>query len=77
MGPIVDLRCGLSDPHNEGRTVMLLQFAAGSVIYKPRPGDGEWEWFSFLHGMNALSFHPRLRAARVLRRNGLLLDGTD
>ena len=70
VGPIVDLRCGLSDPHNKGRTVMLLQFAAGSVIYKPRPGDGEWEWFSFLHGMNALSFHPRLRAARVLRRKG-------
>ena len=70
VGPIVDLRCGLSDPHNKGRTVMLLQFAAGSVIYKPRPGDGEWEWFSFLHGLNAQSFHPRLRAARVLRRNG-------
>jgi lantibiotic modifying enzyme len=70
VGPIVDLRCGLSDPHNRGRTVMLLQFAAGSVIYKPRPGDGEWEWFSLLHGMNALSFYPRLRAARVLRRNG-------
>jgi hypothetical protein len=68
VGPIVDLRCGLSDPHNKGRTVMLLQFAAASVIYKPRPGDGEWEWFSFLHGMNALSFHPRLKAARVLRR---------
>jgi Domain of unknown function (DUF4135) len=70
IGPIVDLRCGLSDPHNEGRTVTLLQFAAGSVIHKPRPGDGEWEWFSFLHGMNTQSFHPRLRAARILRRKG-------
>ena len=64
------MRCGLSDPHNEGRTVMLLEFAAGSVIYKPRPGDGEWEWFSFLQGMNALSFRPGLRAARVLRQKG-------
>jgi len=70
VGPIVDLRCGLSDSHNKGRTVMRLQFAAGSVIYKPRTGDGEWEWFSFLHGMNALSFQPKLRAARVLRRTG-------
>lgn len=69
-GPIVDVRCGLSDPHNNGRTVMRLEFAAGSVIYKPRPGEGEWEWSSFLHGMNALSFHPRLRAGRVLRRKG-------
>jgi lantibiotic modifying enzyme len=70
VGPIVDLRCGLSDRHNEGRTVMLLQFAAGSVIYKPRPGDGEWEWGALLKWMNAQSFHPRLRPARVLRREG-------
>jgi lantibiotic modifying enzyme len=70
VGPIIDLRCGLSDPHNNGRTVTLLEFAGGSVIYKPRPGDGEWEWFSFLRGMNTHSFHPRLRAARILRRKG-------
>ena len=69
-GPILDLRCGLSDPHNKGRTVMLIQFAAGSVIYKPRTGDGEWEWFSFLQEMNAHSFHPKLKAAHVLRRKG-------
>lgn len=70
VGPIVDLLGGLSDPHNGGRTVVLLHFAAGSVIYKPRPGDGEWEWFSFLQAMNALSFQPRLRIARIVRRNG-------
>jgi class II lanthipeptide synthase len=70
VGPIVDLRCGLSDPHHEGRTVTLLEFAAGSIIYKPRPGDGEWEWFSLLQEMNARSFRPKLRAARVLRRKG-------
>jgi hypothetical protein len=69
-GPIVEMRCGLSDPHNHGRTVMLLRFASGPVIYKPRPGDGEWEWSAFLDEMNALSFRPRLRAAPVLRRKG-------
>ena len=69
IGPIIDLRCGLSDPHHGGRTVMLLEFAAGSVIYKPRPGDGEWEWFAFLQEMNGL-FRPGLRAARVLRKKG-------
>ena len=69
-GPIVALRCGLSDPHNKGRTVALLQFAAGSVIYKPRPGDGEWEWASLLRRMNALARPPKLRAPRVLTREG-------
>jgi hypothetical protein len=42
IGTITDFRCGLSDSHNHGRTVMQLQFGAGAVIYKPRPGDGEW-----------------------------------
>ena len=70
LGRIVDIRSSLSDPHNHGRTVMELQFEAGAVIYKPRPGDGEWEWGSFLEWMNAQSFQPRLRAGRVLRRKG-------
>lgn len=70
MGTIADFRCGLSDSHNHGRTVMQLQFGAGAVIYKPRPGDGEWEWGSLLEWMNAQSFQPRLRAGRVLRRKG-------
>jgi hypothetical protein len=67
---IVDLRCGLSDSHNNGRTVVQLQFEAGSIIYKPRSGTGEWEWFSLLNWMNSKSFQPNLRAARVLRRKG-------
>ena len=70
IGTIADFRCGLSDSHNHGRTVMQLQFGDGAVIYKPRPGDGEWEWGSLLEWMNAQSFHPRLRAGRVLRRKG-------
>ena len=67
---IVDLRTGLSDPHNRGRTVVLLQFEVGSIIYKPRTGDGEWEWLKVLRWMNSQSFRPNLRAARVLRRDG-------
>lgn len=67
---ILDLRCGLSDWHNSGRTVVQLQFEAGSIIYKPRSGAGEWEWFSLLDWMNSRSFQPKLRAARVLRRKG-------
>lgn len=67
---IVDLRCSLSDPHHHGRTVMQLQLEAGAIIYKPRSGDGEWEWTSLIEWMNAQPFRPRLRAGRVLRRKG-------
>ena len=69
-GTIVNIRASLSDSHNHGRTVMELQFEAGAVIYKPRSGDGEWEWGSLLEWMNAQSFQPRLKAGRVLRRKG-------
>lgn len=65
---IIDLLPGLSDLHNEGRSVALIQFESGSVIYKPRPGDGEEEWLCLLRWMNSQSFRPRLRAARILRR---------
>lgn len=67
---ILDLRCDLSDWHHSGRTVALLQFKSGSVIYKPRSGVGEWEWFSLLESMNRRSFRPKLRILRVLRRKG-------
>ena len=67
---IADLRCGLSDSHNNGRTVVRLQCGTGSIIYKPRSGAGEWEWSSLLDWMNKHSFRPKLQAARVLRREG-------
>lgn len=70
LGTIVDIRCNLSDSHNQGRTVVELQSEAGAVIYKPRPGDGEWEWGALLEWMNARFFRPRLRTAQVLRRKG-------
>lgn len=70
LGKIVDVRAGLSDPHNNGRTVMRVQFQAGSFIYKPRSGHGEREWFRFIAYLNNVSFRPKLIAARVLCRSG-------
>jgi lantibiotic modifying enzyme len=68
VGEIIDLRAGLSDPHNKGRTVMRIQFRAGLLMYKPRPGDGELEWLRFISYLNASSFRPKLNAARVMGR---------
>jgi len=70
IGRIGDIRPGLSDPHNGGRTVMLLRCKAGSIIYKPRSGYGEREWFSFIRYLNARCLRPKLRAARILCRDG-------
>jgi lantibiotic modifying enzyme len=65
---IVNVHFGLSDRHNSGRTVARLQFERGSIIYKPRSGLGESEWFSLLDWMNRNGFRPKLRIARVLPR---------
>jgi lantibiotic modifying enzyme len=67
-GQIKDLRPGLSDPHNGGRSVTLVEFERGRVIYKPRSGVSESVWFELLAWMNRHGFHPELRRARVLRR---------
>jgi lantibiotic modifying enzyme len=67
---IVDVRSGLSDPHNFGRTVMLLRLKGGSIIYKPRDGHGEQEWLRFIRCLNAKGLRPTLRAAKVLCRDG-------
>jgi lantibiotic modifying enzyme len=67
---ILNVELGLSDRHHSGRTVARLQFDAGSIIYKPRAGRGESEWFSLLDCMNHKSCQPKLRAARVLPRKG-------
>ena len=67
---IADIHPALSDPHNKGRTVMLLICKAGSIIYKPRSGHGEREWFTFIRYVNTGSFRPKLKAARVLCRDG-------
>lgn len=67
---IANAHFGLSDRHHSGRTVVRLQFDAGSIIYKPRSGAGEAEWFSLLDWMNRNGFQPKLRVLRILRRKG-------
>lgn len=65
---IIDTHFGLSDRHHAGRTVVRLQLEDRSIIYKPRTGAGEVEWFSFLGWMNRRGFQPNLRTVRVLPR---------
>lgn len=65
---IRDLRPGLSDPHHGGRSVTLVEFDCGPLIYKPRSGQSESAWFELLTWMNRQGFSPKLRAARVLER---------
>jgi lantibiotic modifying enzyme len=68
IGRIKNLRLGLSDPHGGGRSVTLIEFGGGRLVYKPRSGKSESSWFELLTWMNRQGFQPKLRAARVLDR---------
>lgn len=64
---IKDLRLGLSDAHQRGRSVALIEFCRGGrVIYKPRPGGNESAWFFLLGWMNRQGFQPEQRLMQVL-----------
>ena len=68
LGLIRNVRPGLSDPHHGGRSVTLVEFESGRLIYKPRSGRSETTWFDLLAWMNRHGFFPKLRLVRVLER---------
>jgi lantibiotic modifying enzyme len=48
---------GLSDPHDHGQTVTMLEFSSGQrIVYKPRGCEGERIWFSALRWLNKKGF---------------------
>ena len=52
-GKVVGLRTSLSDRHNGGRTVSLLEFESGlRLVYKPRDIGIERAWFDLLAELN-------------------------
>lgn len=60
---------GLSDPHNGGQTVTILQFANGTrVVYKPRSCEGEQVWFSALQWLNDNGFESWFYIPRLIPR---------
>jgi lantibiotic modifying enzyme len=60
---------GLSDPHDRGQTVTILQFANGArVVYKPRSCEGERIWFGALQWLNENGFRPRFQIPKLISR---------
>jgi lantibiotic modifying enzyme len=60
---------GLSDPHDRGQTVTIVQFNDGSrIVYKPRDCEGERIWFSALQWLNENGFEPRFHVPKLISR---------
>ena len=67
-GDLVDVTMDLADRHRGGRETIILHFRNGRVVYKPRSGHSESDWFSLVRWVNRKGFAPKLRTLRVLRR---------
>ena len=70
-GRVLEVRSGLSDPHDGGRTVAVVRFASGlRVVYKPRPVGLEAAFSRLLQWWNRSAGGPELVVPRVLVRRG-------
>jgi type 2 lantibiotic biosynthesis protein LanM len=68
---LVEITSGVSDPHNAGRTVMIVQFADGArVVYKPKDLRLDVAWRELVERLNSAGAPIALKTARTLSRNG-------
>lgn len=69
VGRVVRVETGLSDPHDGGRSVAMVEFAAGfRVVYKPRPVGLEAAFYDLVMWWNRHADGLTLRAARTIDR---------
>ena len=70
-GQALEVRSGLSDPHDGGRTVAVVRFASGlRVVYKPRPVGLEAAFGRLLQWWNRSAGGLELVVPRVVVRRG-------
>ena len=70
-GSVAALSAGVSDPHNHGRSALVVEFSSGSkAVYKPRGLAIEKAFFDLVHLLNERGATPDLRVLRVLPRPG-------
>lgn len=68
-GPLTGLELGLSDRHDGGGKVAILNFADGQrVVYKPREMAIEVAWRDFVEGLAEASGRTEVRACDIVAR---------
>lgn len=67
LGLLQHVDATLSDPHEDGRRVLILEFAQNKrVVYKPRPVGVDVAFQNFLSWLNLAGIRPALRVLRVV-----------
>ncbi|HYQ05941.1 MAG TPA: type 2 lanthipeptide synthetase LanM family protein [Xanthobacteraceae bacterium] len=68
---IVEITSGVSDPHNEGRSVLIVRFTDNArVVYKPKDLRVDLAWRDLVEGLNGAEAPIALKTARTLSRDG-------
>ncbi len=66
---LIDLEPGLSDRHQDGRTVVILQFSSGlKIVYKPRSLALDARFQELLEWLGKAGVEPEMRALQILDR---------
>ena len=68
---VVNIASGLSDPHNDGRCVLIVRFADGApIIYKPKDLRLDVAWRGLVERLNGAGAPIALKTVRTLARDG-------
>jgi type 2 lantibiotic biosynthesis protein LanM len=66
---IADVQMGLSDFHNGGRTVILIEFNSGAkIVYKPKSLNVDTQYFRFVDWLNGLEQTLVFRCLKIVNR---------
>ena len=67
---LVKVKRGLGDSHNNGRSVIILEFATSwQLVYKPRSLAVDVHFQELLLWLNAKGFNPNFPTLKILNRN--------
>jgi type 2 lantibiotic biosynthesis protein LanM len=68
---VVNIASGFSDPHNDGRRVLIVRFADGArIVYKPKDLRLDVAWRGMVERLNGAGAPIALRTVRALARDG-------
>lgn len=71
LGMVTDIEYGLSDSHNNGRTVCILTFDYRfKVVYKPKDLGLDMAWQNLLSWLNTQGAPLSAKAPKILQREG-------
>jgi type 2 lantibiotic biosynthesis protein LanM len=67
---VVDVVSDISDPHNDGRCVLIVHFAGGArIVYKPKDVRIDLAWCGLVERLNGAGAPVTLKTARSLARD--------